>query len=150
VAVADEYDEFDAEDFDDIDIVESSDVNADELFGVGTRGDVGRLLLIFPDRYEEECGPEDEQFDAVFADVAILDGPESDIVPEVPGLYKDVMWSCSIKYKLVPRVQKGNMKPVVGRAVKGKGKRSKPSIGLKPATPDEVKIAQAWRRKNRR
>lgn len=109
----------------------------------------GRLLIVFPQRYDR-ASSDNGDFDVVYADIAVLDGPTTDIIPTVPGWYSDVRLSAGrIVRMCTTRLKAGNVNPMVQRMESGPGRNGGKSYGFIPATPDELSRAQAWYNANK-
>jgi len=114
-------------------------------------GDTGRLLLIKPlssgERQSNMVGG--EAYTYVECDVAVLDGPVTEMIPEVPGVVEAFQFSGkTLTSLLLPKLRSG--KSVLGRIGAHRPQNFR-TVGwhLDPPTEEDFKIAEAFRERMR-
>lgn len=105
----------------------------------GARGDgPGRLLAIVATKVETMKGDNGQPFTAVRADVCILDGPTTEMIPVVPAFTEDVLFMCAKQARMLER--RVGMPPVVCRTDR-LTRGSRVSYSFRAATPEELAAA---------
>lgn len=114
-------------------------------------GEVGRLLLIKPlatgERESTLQGAKPgDTYTWVECDIAILDGPVSEIIEEVPFVYEGFQFSgATLTGILLPKLRAGGT--VLGRASAHKSKGfNTVGWGLSKPTPEDFELARAFQR----
>ena len=113
-------------------------------------GEIGRLLLIKPlasgERESTLQGQQGKLYPWVECDIAILDGPPSEIIEEVPFVYEGFQFSgATLTGILLPKLRTGGT--VLGRASAHKSKGFNTlGWGLEKPTPADFEMAKAFQR----
>lgn len=113
-------------------------------------GEIGRLLLIKPlasgERESTLQGQQGKLYPWVECDIAVLDGPVSEIIEEVPFVYEGFQFSgATLTGILMPKLRTGGT--VLGRASAHKSKGFNTlGWGLEKPTPADFEMAKAFQR----
>jgi hypothetical protein len=112
-------------------------------------GDEGRLLLIKPLSTGERESKSGDPYTYVECDIVILDGPPTDMIPEIPQVIEGFQFAgVQLVQLLTPKIRTG--RSVLGRIGAHKAKNFRmPGWHLSAPTDEDFAVAKAFRDKAR-
>lgn len=117
---------------------------------VGIADMVGRLVIVHPQRVEELTSKTPQQggkntYDAVFCNIVVLSGDKTDLVPDVPGQYDEVMISSGLCVRQLKPKLSNSAQPLLLGVVNAQPSRFNPrnmSYAFAEPTPEMVAYAR--------